>query len=247
MVPLVLAALIRCTPIATPSPPLPHDSLAGFGEAPPPRPKPPPAADPELHVDTLLIEEIDAQGDVVRALWVGETEVLMLYYSVCVGMGACTRADRGIDCVHRSSRLDAPINCVSWAEADAYCRSHGERLPTEEEWDWIVRVEGGNPWGPDENPCDFAVLQDPEEGRGCGSEWVWPVKSKPRGRSRSGLYGLAGNVAEWTASAEGEGMHVVRGASWVSLHDEGAGVETRSVVRDDRPSRDIGFRCVSDQ
>src|SRR5262249_11206481 len=32
-----------------------------------------------------------------------------------------------------------PMNCVSWTEANTYCRVQGKRLPTEEEWEFTAR------------------------------------------------------------------------------------------------------------
>ncbi len=39
-------------------------------------------------------------------------------------------------------RSNHPINCVSWAQADTYCKAVGNRLPTEEEWEYGARGGG---------------------------------------------------------------------------------------------------------
>jgi len=84
---------------------------------------------------------------------------------------------------------------VSHAEASAYARWVGKRLPTEAEWQ---RAAYGStnipfPWG-DESP-------DPTHGYFDFKRWdPAPVDASPHGRSASGLDGLLANGWEWTAS-----------------------------------------------
>jgi iron(II)-dependent oxidoreductase len=87
---------------------------------------------------------------------------------------------------------------VSQAEAAAYARWAGRRLPTEAEWQ---RASHGLtnrrfPWG-DEVP-------GPEHGYFGLERWdPAPVDAFPRGRSAFGLDGLLANGWEWTASLFG--------------------------------------------
>jgi sulfatase modifying factor 1 len=36
---------------------------------------------------------------------------------------------------------DAPVTNVSWFAAKAYCESHGKRLPTQDEWEFVARAD----------------------------------------------------------------------------------------------------------
>jgi formylglycine-generating enzyme required for sulfatase activity len=90
---------------------------------------------------------------------------------------------------------------VSQAEASAYARWAGKRLPTESEWQRAAygspdRTERSFPWG-DRAP-------GPEHGYFDFERWdPTPVDSFPSGRSAFGLDGLLANGWEWTATPFG--------------------------------------------
>lgn len=93
--------------------------------------------------------------------------------------------------------LDAPVY-VSHAEAQAYARFAGKRLPTEAEWHRAAYAtpEGGErsfPWGEDEAAArhGYMVMQ------------IWdpaPVNAFPMARSPWGVEAMLGQGWEWTSS-----------------------------------------------
>ena len=187
----------------------------------------------------------------------------------------------------RRSRGKHPVNCVTWNEAEAFCRARGGRLPSEYEWEWAARggpQERSYAWGEEEpgprlvNAC----------GRECARHFEstysepWPslftskdgavgtakVGDYPRGAGRDRVQDLAGNVWEWTGSAEityhtaiardaegGVGFvqgspdtsnRVIRGGAFTTEMDEEIRVTARKLRNAKDRRADLGFRCARD-
>ncbi len=170
----------------------------------------------------------------------GVREVTTDEYAACVGTSACTPAStqpsfpRGEESeaehqrdvatyaelcnYQRPERANHPINCVSWYQADAFCRARGWRLPSEAEWERAARGVDGRvfPWGNDAGDHTYMNAGGPE-----WKEWslahglqeppalmyeisdgfpgTAPVGTFPRAMTQTGQLDMVGNVWEWTA------------------------------------------------
>ncbi len=67
-----------------------------------------------------------------------QNEVSVREYARCVEAGACKEPWRGDPYSTYPSKLDEPVNLVSWPKAHAFCEWAGKRLPTEAEWEWAA-------------------------------------------------------------------------------------------------------------
>jgi formylglycine-generating enzyme required for sulfatase activity len=135
---------------------------------------------------------------------------------------------------------------LSFADADAYCRARGKRVPTEDEW--IAAAAGATarryPWGETGAVCRrgaWGLATGPCARGGAGPD---SVGAHPDGRTPLGLEDMAGNVAEWVVAPAGP---VARGGSWASsLATElrtWARLEVEPGGRDPR----VGVRCARDE
>ena len=197
----------------------------------------------------VRIESGSFDNHEVGDFWLDVYEVTVSHYARCVAAGACqqrtttfysgTESPSNSNCnANNKSRGEHPMNCVDQDDATAYCKWAGKRLPTEWEWEWAAR--GGSkgydyPWG-NQAPSESLVVFKSSNG-------TQPVGSKPKGKSVHGVHDLAGNVWEWTSSAEGENR-VLRGGGW---GDGDAARLSASLRNHDSPSvrsNDVGFRCA---
>jgi len=144
-------------------------------------------------------------------------------------------------------REDHPVVLVSHGDAQAYAKwlsdetSDVWRLPEEEEWERAARGGDGRyfPWG---NRFDARRLNSHD----AGPFDTMPVGRFPSGASPYGVLDAAGQVFEWTATADGGDRFIVKGGSW---DDKGCGV-CRPAARHSRPQNLkhilIGFRLVKE-
>ncbi len=192
----------------------------------------------------------------LNEFFIDKYEVTNARYRGCVEAGACNPPsdNSSMTCEHYyddPAYDDYPVVRVGWADADAYCRWAGRRLPTEAEWEKAARGTDGWlwPWGNewDESKANTSMR--------AGD--TTRVGSYPRGASPYGAMDMAGNVEEWVEdwaqlypsnSFQLENIpkaKIMRGGAFFS-EDE---VYVRTAIRDagdptDRADPTIGFRCA---
>ncbi|MBI4063069.1 MAG: SUMF1/EgtB/PvdO family nonheme iron enzyme [Elusimicrobia bacterium] len=120
----------------------------------------------------------------------------------------------------RKGHEDHPINCVSWDQAQGFAdwlskeTGYTITLPSEDQWEYAARSAGAKddrgslfkyPWG-NQPPDSSRAVYYPSD----GTETVY---SKPKGQSLQGVWGLAGNVWEWTSTSAGP-FWFIWGGSW---------------------------------
>jgi hypothetical protein len=180
----------------------------------------------------------------VHPFCLDRTEVTTDAYEACVAAGKCESARRDtFTCNSGRGRGQHPINCVTWHQADAFCKARGGRLPTELEWEYAAR--GG------EQARTYSWGDEPPDGNTC---WKQP-KSCEVATHREGAFGLHdmnGNVWEWTSTWYGpypwpqpDGVSkVYRGGSWSRRFDKWLSL----TLRNRQPPKDsgshLGFRCA---
>ncbi len=127
-----------------------------------------------------------------------------------------------------------PVTNVSLAAASRFAAWAGNRLPTPEEWELAAR-------GPDGRDYPFGNTLDPAA---CNASTgvLEAVGSFPRDMSPYGILDLAGNVAEWTATATGE-SGILKGGSF-DLPRYRAIASSFERRRADETYADVGFRCA---
>lgn len=173
------------------------------------------------------------------------TEVTVSAYAACAKSGKCTAAvDDRVTCTSSGrGRDDAPVNCVDWFQADAFCRTAGARLPTETEWEYAA--SGGD-------DRSFSWGDEPPEDRVCWrTNRACKVASFAAGAF--GLFDMTGNVWEWTADWYGDypwppmngTLKVYRGGSWSRRFDKWMKVRLRDRANPRDQGAHLGFRCAA--
>jgi uncharacterized caspase-like protein/formylglycine-generating enzyme required for sulfatase activity len=133
----------------------------------------------------------------------------------------------------RAPGEDTAVIGVSFQDALAYCHSRGERLPSEDEWEYVARGPGRQtfPWGENVEPA-AAPLSAP------------PRVSDGPAEGIGGQYrGMAGNVWQWVDTKVGS-RKVLKGGSWLEPNPANKRGATRRYEVPSRADEDSGFRCA---
>ncbi|HMD31036.1 MAG TPA: SUMF1/EgtB/PvdO family nonheme iron enzyme [Candidatus Acidoferrales bacterium] len=146
-----------------------------------------------------------------------------------------------------------PATDVSWQEAQDFCASKGQRLPTEAEWEFAARGTDGRiyPWG-----NNFAANLTNSAESGLGRPEM--VAGHGDAESPFGVLDMSGNVWEWTADdyrpypgreavfpipADAK---AIRGGSFKSDRNH-VTATTRNLDHAGTRSPVIGFRCAKSE
>jgi eukaryotic-like serine/threonine-protein kinase len=203
----------------------------------------------------------------LSSYWIDQLEVTNAQYRQCVQTGKCTpphllSSQTRPDYYEDANFASYPVVQVDWAQADAYCRWAGRRLPSEAEWEKAARGPSGRlyPWegkAAGTHLANFGIYDD------WPNADTSPVGKYVLGASLYGALDMAGNVYEWVAdwyaadtyaqSPEQDPIgpesgigRVVRGGAWSS---ESAFLRTASRLSfyPDLAAYDIGFRCAESE
>lgn len=201
----------------------------------------------------------------VSAFTLDKFEVTNRRYRDCVRAGACERPKLSsshlrADYFDNDRYSDFPVVFVDARQAEAYCRYHKGRLPTEAEWEKAARGPSPStaqfPWGNREPDCSFANMGGPQSCLGDTDR----VGRRTAGQSPVGALDMAGNVWEWVADLydaeyyrqsperdpkgpSGGTLRIVRGGCLESGADS-LRVSCRKAVNANSWAYNVGFRCA---
>ncbi len=180
----------------------------------------------------------------VEAFQIDKYEVTNAQYAEFVQATGHRRPKHWSSNAPRSGISDCPVVYVSRADAEAFAKWVGCRLPTADEWEKAARGADGSiyPWGNEFSASNCNTGSSPPRG-------VCSILQYPTDQSPYGVQGMGGNVAEWTSSQStdksGYKGDVICGGSWLE-----AGVIVsiaafrRVAAREDLMREDLGFRCT---
>ncbi len=192
-------------------------------------------------------------------------EVTVAQYRRCREAHACGEPGRALQqrgCTWEGKDSeDLPVTCVTWFDANGYCRFVGRELPTEAQWEFAARGPEGSahPWGDASADCSRAVYS--ERYGTCKHRTPQAVCSRPAGRNPAGVCDLVGNAWEWVrdvydldfyarapqqdpVALEGGRMRVVRGGGY-DTEPEFLHAAYRACHSPLAKPPGVGFRCAA--
>ena len=188
------------------------------------------------------------------SFWIDVHEVTREAYAACVEAGSCTEAAcaDGINPVDKYSPEAAklvPQTCVSYRQADAFCKAQQGRLPSATEWEFAARGVDARmfPWG-NQMRDEYAAM-------------LLPIGGAPGDSSYFGVIGMGTNAIEWVSDAYTPDVglagyikapfrnpngpllaaEALRGPRFLSK-----GGKTGTRMPQDGPDPRLGFRCAAD-
>ena len=204
---------------------------------------------------------------ITTAFLLSVTEVTQAHYERVMGSNpSWHQQSSGFPNAMKDDTSSYPVEQVTWYDAGAFCKRLSNhpaelaaarvyRLPTEAEWEYACRERVSQPY-----EASFGESQGANLGRDA-SDWLPVLPVRYFRPSSLGLYGMRGNVYEWTADwfardsyrysvlRDPQGpltgfLRVVRGSDWIYFA-EGCRIDRYATVPW-RSNRYIGFRVALD-
>jgi serine/threonine-protein kinase len=269
MWPAVVAALLLALGVAA------YILFSGGSEqpadAPPQQPSPaPPPANPSgemalIRGGAFTMGSADGDDDerpatsmTVADFMLDRTEVTNEQYRKCVEAKQCRAPANWANGDYPPDEALLPVTHVTWADAAAFAKFAGKRLPTETEWEYAARGgEAANayPWGARWEEGAANVARE-------NASKPAPVSSFKRDQVW-GVYDLAGNVSEWVQDeyltygrrepiADCRKCKVYRGGNFIDDVRDSRASKRWAVFPDVPQPYDkvvlprVGFRCAKD-
>lgn len=176
-------------------------------------------------------------GEVAKtdAFAIDTHEVTFDAWAACVRAGACVAIAHG--------DAGQAAHSMTRDEARAFCRFAGGRLPSDAEWlrAAIGEAEKRYPWGDPDALCLRAAFA---LNGVCARGAIGPdtAGARPWGATPTGIFDLAGNVAEWVEA----NVSAVRGGSFREADATSLRPRWRRVLLDGSRHDWVGFRCAYD-
>lgn len=246
------------------------EAVVNASAAPVAAPSPCPSAMVFIPAGRLSTMERGADVD-VAGFCIDKTEVSVADFRACVAADRCAR-----QCASKAScpdvptrtewgnpdedgavsrlcngryegRDDHPVNCVSFAEAEAYCKARGARLPSGDEWEWASKSgpeKKVSPWGTPIVKDEICWGKPKKRNATCARG------SHPKDLTAQGIEQMGGSVSEWVTpparNKNATSVTWVYGASWYAIDDGYARAALGGVQMPARRAETVGFRCAVD-